>query len=204
MKLWEILDKKEKIFTCKFCKKNFKSETGKFCPHCARFQDKTKVNEVTPKLRITPEHLRQARASKFQMVVQFPVMDFLYLTTANDKDIEDIMSTAQPTLVYNRAAKSGENILMPLLIVDQDAEKIVAHEGRHRAAALLKKGAKSMPVAIKLRPGKALDAKYPEEYDPIYKAKYEDLPKFIHGQFGRGVISSSELKPIIDGWENMK
>jgi len=30
---------KEKIFNCRWCKKNFKSEFGKFCDHCGRFQD---------------------------------------------------------------------------------------------------------------------------------------------------------------------
>lgn len=45
MKIFELLEKEKKTFTCKWCKKNFKSDTGKFCPHCARFQDIQKVNE---------------------------------------------------------------------------------------------------------------------------------------------------------------
>lgn len=42
MRAYEILmeiKKKIKTFTCKWCKKDFKSEFGAFCPHCARFQD---------------------------------------------------------------------------------------------------------------------------------------------------------------------
>lgn len=36
----EIIEttKKLKVFVCNWCKKQFKSEHGKFCPHCHRFQ----------------------------------------------------------------------------------------------------------------------------------------------------------------------
>ena len=159
--------------------------------------------EVTPKLRITPEHRRQARASKHQMIVEFPVDDFLRMTTQTDEGLEQIMQATQTVLAYNRYAKSGENILMPFLAIDQDSRKITGHEGRHRAAAMKKGGAKTMPVAIRLNPGKELDAKYPDEYDPIYKAKFEDLPDQINGQYGRGSIPKTLLTVLVDGWDNM-
>lgn len=39
----EEAKKELQTFTCRWCKKEFESELGKFCPHCSRFQDAPKV-----------------------------------------------------------------------------------------------------------------------------------------------------------------
>lgn len=47
MRAWELIEmeKKTKTFTCKWCKKEYESEFGKFCPHCSRFQDGANIKE---------------------------------------------------------------------------------------------------------------------------------------------------------------
>ena len=162
-----------------------------------------KINEVTPQLRITPTHKSQARSSKFQLIVNMDPRDFLKATTPDQESYDYIISQAQSTVQYNRYAKRGENILMPFLVVDLINGKITGHEGRHRAASLINKGGKKIPVAIRMLPGKNEERKYPDVYDPIYSLTFEDFPDTVRGQSGQGYINKSKLEIVIDGWENM-
>jgi hypothetical protein len=86
--------------------------------------------------------------------------------------------------MYNRFVKQGKSDTHPFLQIDYNENKaqVTGHEGRHRAAALMKKGGDMMPVALCLDPDR-------EESDRLgmgaqYKASLDDLPRFIKGQYG--------------------
>ena len=92
---------------------------------------------------------------------------------------------------------------MPFLHVDSESGKIYGHEGRHRAAALICAGSNEMPVSIKIRDSEKHKEKY-GYFEAAYDMKFEDLPEYIHGEFGRGIINKSSLRVLVDGWEKLR
>lgn len=161
------------------------------------------INEAANVLKITDEMYRQARGNGMHFVVEFPVKEFLLMSTENEKSLETIQKQCRTIDDYNRWAEEGETILMPFLSVDADSGKITGHEGRHRATAIMCSGAKTMPVSIRLIPNEAMKEKY-GVFEAKYAGLFEDLPDTIVGQFGRGSISKSNLNLLKDGNPNLK
>jgi hypothetical protein len=174
-----------------------------------------KIDEITtpraynrsgkPLLRTTQVHYQQARGNKNQLIILINPMDFLKLTSPPG-EIETFMRNTQGLLAYNRYAKSGENIIMPFLriLVNGIYGKVTAHEGRHRAAAVIKAGGDWMRVAVELKANRDYE---PQMYkDAIAKYGYpksnleyymteKDLPKKILGQYdSQVIIDSSNLR----------
>lgn len=91
------------------------------------------------------------------------------------------------------------NDLMPFLTIQLNATgstgKIVGHEGRHRGSAAARAGAKTMMVALRIRPGEDM---FPGIYSPDYFVTAEHIPARITGQFTAERFSTSGWK-IIDG-----
>jgi hypothetical protein len=59
---------------------------------------------------------------------------------------------------------------------------VKSHEGRHRAAAVMKKGGK-MIAAIELVPDETVDNQFPGVYDPTYHLTSQHIPAILYGQY---------------------
>ncbi len=161
------------------------------------------AQQATNGLKITPQMYRQARGNKQHIVVSMRPEDFLKLTTPNDTRIDEIRQDCKKLSDYNQWAETGESILMPFLDIKSENGTVKSHEGRHRASALICAGAKEMPVSIKIIPIDEHKKKY-GYFEATYEMKFEDLPEYIHGQYGRGILNKSRLRVLVDGWEKLR
>lgn len=151
-----------------------------------------------PAIKVTPGNLDQAQGLKSIGYLMMTPYQFLSLTA--EYPVETWLrqeEEAKRTLTveqYNEFQKNGKSIHMPWLYIAIECDdpnkngKVVDHEGRHRAAALINAGRKDdvcFPVAIMLcEQGKW--PKYREELPPDYKKRYlslEDIPMILKGQF---------------------
>jgi len=127
-------------------------------------------------LLLTEKQLRMAESNlRASAVTWMHPMDFLRLTTKDDATIEYIAAHAQPLEVYNAAAFSGSLDLPPFLDVDLDSAaygRVSAHEGRHRAAAVLAAGGDALPVAL-----------IASEGSRVIEVEAADFPRTFIGQF---------------------
>ena len=155
-----------------------------------------------PLLRTMPVHYDQARGNKTQVIVLMPPMDFLRLAAPPDA-IKDFMAQTQGLQAYNRYAKSGENILMPFLriaVLSNTHGKVISHEGRHRAASLIKAHGDWMRVALMLDPRKDYEpelakqdvAQYGRHRSNMeYYMTAADLPSQIYNQYNEYISVDS-------------
>ena len=127
-------------------------------------------------LLLTEKQVRQARdnlrASAFTWMHP---MDFLRLATREDAAIERIASEAQSLAVYN-AASLGRSLDLPAFLeVELSGDRygfVLAHEGRHRAAAVLGAGGNLMPVAL-----------VASESGRVVEIETNEFPRQFRGQF---------------------
>ena len=125
--------------------------------------------------------------TKFQRHIRFDnkvsfaaAMDpevFLRLTTRDAAEADKIVAEAKPLEFYNQLSETRQILVAPLLRVDVDSGVVEAHEGRHRAAAVLKNGEDVMEVGITLCRDRSGNRRF----------SVEDCPPFIRGQFKNGV-----------------
>jgi len=144
-----------------------------------------------------------AADNKASVWIPINPVNFLRLTTTDDVHMEKIFSSSRPLDDYNTWSLNGEMGLAPTLRVERDSGKVVSHEGRHRAAALLKADPDArMWVSIVLTgehgghnydliPGKGFEKRF---LGP------EDVPTVLRGEFRstRVSIPRSEMVPIWD------
>lgn len=164
-----------------------------------------KLSEVLieKELKITPQHLEQAKGNAMHCIVGMDPAKFLELTTDDNLTLHQIKNQCKTIDDYNKWAEEGSNILMPFLWIDATTGNVEGHEGRHRSAALICAGGREVPVSIKLLPGPAHKEKY-GVFDAKYNMRFEDIPETIHGQFGRGVLHKSDLRLIRDGNRSLR
>jgi hypothetical protein len=131
---------------------------------------------MSASLLLTEKQVRMARSNlRASAFTWMHPMDFLRLTTRDDAAIERIASHAEPLAVYNAASLSGSLDLPAFLDVDLSEGQyghVLAHEGRHRAAAVLEAGGNLMPVALV-----ASESARVVEIDP------SEFPRQFRGQF---------------------
>jgi len=170
-----------------------------------------------PWLRLTPTMKRVAKDNKAQIIVEIPVVQFLEITTTPEM-FREILDQAHTLQKYNRWAKIGDDddfyqhvnkgrnadnkeygsIIMPFLKIYLDKNgigQIKGHEGRHRAAALLKSGQEYMPVALMITP---YDGMFPNVYNDIYMITSEHMPNYVVGQYDKNIYATDKWK-VIDG-----
>lgn len=164
------------------------------------------VVEVTGVLRVSDRMHGNAIGCKSQCLVEINPKDFLGLTTTGPDQLDQIINDALPLHRYNQWSKIDDNpeygqflsnirgekqygtTVMPFLQINLSFEdgrytgSVCAHEGRHRAAALLKKGGK-MVCAIALRPDATVNEQFPGVYDPTYSLTSEHIPAVLYGQY---------------------
>lgn len=103
--------------------------------------------QVVAELRVTERNLEQDRGNKGIGYVIMPCIDFLKLTTTPAFYSDLMGDTIEP---FSQREANKDRLLMPWLDIREDG-KVIGHEGRHRAASLLKDGIKTLPVAIHLK-----------------------------------------------------
>lgn len=92
---------------------------------------------------------------KINVVVQMDPNSFLALTTSGFGHRQEIKKEVKPLDEYNEYIEKGQTTVPPFLSVmidgkNPDQGRVVGHEGRHRAAAVLNNGEKTMLVGIKI------------------------------------------------------
>lgn len=173
---------------------------------------KIQVSLSAPGLHINRDMYKQALDSKHAGTVIMSPEDFLRLTTRGARDIQVIMDEAKTLEEYNAYTKSGKSIYLPWLYVTLDGMQykdtspslkvgaVVGHEGRHRAAALIKAGQRKMAVSLRLYVG-GIERRYRygEGVEPFSKESWtrEDLPKYVYGEFSseRVALNVASFKP---------
>lgn len=173
---------------------------------------KIQISLSKPGLFLNKENFRQARGNKHAGMIVMDPEDFLLLCVTNQRELNMIMASSRTLVEYNDWIKSGKAIHAPWLYITLDGVeyketeprlgigRIVGHEGRHRAAALIKSGVKKMPVSIRLHV-KGIERQYkPTEEDPWGKQKWgkADIPSTLYGQFNEHFsahIDTNTFKP---------
>jgi GNAT superfamily N-acetyltransferase len=144
-----------------------------------------------PQLRVTNRMRASARDNAAQVAVKMDPEAYLKLTATDDYE-ELIKKDAKSLDQYNQFAKAGDIHITPFLriaIADGKAE-VVSHEGRHRAAALIKAGQKQMVVHLEIRDGDGSTGKFKRQL------RFDDIPAKIKGQFSDYVLNKSAMKPM--------
>lgn len=152
----------------------------------------------------SPRAYEVAKGNKIQMIVVMSPHKFLGLTT-DSKDRDIIIKNSQSVDFYNQLMDKGEILVMPFLDIDLKTCTIVGHEGRHRAAALIKMGVDEMTVGIKMRPSEKEVQKYKyTRNNSEYSLNSSDFPPVVKGQYaGTTVLKKTDFKIIKDGWDKI-
>lgn len=140
----------------------------------------------------------QAKGNKASGTFSIAPADFLKLTCENSLELKSIMDECLTLEEYNQFAREGKSIHMPWLEVSIDGltrsgstvkkvtpGRVLGHEGRHRAAAMVKSGLSHMTVLFW-----AKERGY-SEYKKASKPggfrdrflTVDDLPKQLSGEF---------------------
>jgi hypothetical protein len=161
---------------------------------------KIRISLSKPGLFLNKENFRQARGNKHAGMIIMDPEDFLQLTVTNQRVYNLIMSDARTLAEYNQHTKTGQGIHPPWLYISLDGyeyrdEKptlkpgqVCGHEGRHRAAALIKEGITKMPVSLRLYVKGIERQCKPTPDDPWgHKNKWTraDIPSVFYGQFNQ-------------------
>ncbi len=132
-------------------------------------------------LKVTPAMIDNAEDRKGIGILQMDAYNFLRLTIDTAGVTSWIKEEAESTKSldqYNKWGQDGTIRVMPFLNIDIKSGKVLGHEGRHRAAAILNEGGKFIPVAIFLKKDwytvNRVDGRYLGE---------EDIPKTLIGEF---------------------
>lgn len=149
---------------------------------------------------IIPEKVfKQAFKAGASFIVEFPIEDFLVLTTRNDSILNHVKNNHRSTSEYtkffqediphnaHKDRKLRSPILMPNVILHTQKSRILYHDGRHRAAACLEEGVLTIPVAIR--------------FNSRFRVPFELLPNKIYGQ-QRGKIQKDKLTLLYRSWRD--
>lgn len=123
MRAWELVEsiKKEiKTFTCRWCKKDFESEFGQFCPHCSRFQDHGKKIVFEKTLYHGTSRKRSHDVKKYGLIPDVgsfvkqmydePGVDFEDLVFATDKEQIGKAVTAMMSAIEHDLGKDFHDV----------------------------------------------------------------------------------------------
>lgn len=137
-------------------------------------------------LDLTADQKEVAVSNKMHALVHMHPRKFLELTTHDDEHVAEIKRAAQPVHAYNSHSASGSIRVAPFLRIDHRG-KVMSHEGRHRAAALLNAGHDVMPVYLRHHGDPASDK-------PDREHGFGDFPEKITGQVRGSASKSHDMK----------
>lgn len=101
-------------------------------------------------LDVSDAQTEEFRRFKINFIAVMDPLDYLYLTTSSPKHIQQFIDDARPLTQYNEFTAKGLTLYPPFLEVDVHTGKIIAHNGRHRAGALIRAEDYEMKVGFKL------------------------------------------------------
>lgn len=142
------------------------------------------LNPFEGELLLPPNARQQENAidNKMNWIVDIDPREFLRLTV--DDRIGHYPTLAsinpEPLAVYQSPDAQANMIVHPHLRIDKETGKVTGHEGRHRAAAVMKAGGKWYRIGLQLAPGS-------RNYRP------HDMPIIWTAQFTRHTTSINEL-----------
>lgn len=141
-----------------------------------------------PGLTITQEHIRQMRGNKCNGYILMDPRDFLDLTTSSSAEERMIKMEAKSLDEYNEFSRVGQNILPPWLDIETQKPpigKVIGHEGRHRAAALIKEGIYKMPVFLVKRENHSSiwRKNVSDKYGEYRYVDQTDFPQYALGEY---------------------
>lgn len=126
----------------------------------------------------TPFMAQWRKDSKATTLVRMKIADFLLLTTPNNDYWDMIWNEAHPLENYVEWAQTKEMkpVFLDILPVGYSMGRVVAHEGRHRGAALLKKKEEYMNVTLRI---------LTQEGNLSRQTTILDLPRYWQAEFER-------------------
>lgn len=117
---------------------------------------------------------------KSNWIIDIEPAILLKMTTPNFKAFCDIVDEAKPLEFYLSEEINKGMTVHPFLQIDKETGKIVGHEARHRACAVMKKGGKWFRVAVQLKPG-------------ARSYKTTDMPMIWTGEFNSDTFNIMDL-----------
>lgn len=152
-------------------------------------------------LDVSIDQIEQMVANKAAALVYLHPSDFLKLTTLDDASRDSIIAESKSLIEYNAFTHARASIIPPHLDVEikgKDAGKILGHEGRHRAAAVLKSGGTRMPVFLipkvngySVRTVPDPSSRWGRPVEP------RDFPLFLRAQFRPRVrVNLTDIQPM--------
>ncbi len=142
-------------------------------------------NPSSNPLRFQDSFKESLKNEKANVLVEMPADIFLKLTTLGKEHADRIMQEAKDLDEYNKYGEIGQINYGPFLKLNSTTGEILSHEGRHRAAAVLRAGETHLPVSIFLT-GK-----------DGYKSRTlsaKDLPAVWYGEFDEGFSWKADLR----------
>jgi hypothetical protein len=115
--------------------------------------------------------------------------DLLKLTTPDDSYIDIVKSGARDLATYK---SSSSDTIAPSLTIKIPSGEVINHEGRHRAASVLRAGGTYIPIALFFQKD--------DESTNRVDANKSHIPNKLKGQFRPISISSSEFKKTFKQW----
>jgi hypothetical protein len=145
------------------------------------------INEM---LDINDQQREVAVSNKMHSLVHMHPRKFLELTTHDDQHMSEIKGAAQSLKAYNDHTRDRHIQVAPFLHIHHTG-KVIGHEGRHRAAAVLNAGHDTMPVYLHHHGD-------PNSDKPHRHYKFGDFPEKITGQRRGTATKSHDMKLIKD------
>lgn len=147
----------------------------------------------------TDDQVLQAIDSHAGAFVDMAPVDFLRLTTTDEDHIRKVQSEAHDLAKYEKHMAEGKCEIHPFLRIDTQSGRVVGHDGRHRAAAILSADPDAtMRVALIPVPlsKTASMADIPEtvkgEYDPGFRLKIRSNVTVVDDNVQQGCSSCGE------------
>ena len=148
--------------------------------------------QIHAELHVTPGQIEQAEGIKAIGYVKMPCIVFLKLTTSlRDFPTYEDLTEGDYIVPFSKYEKRSK-LHMPWMDILMDDGKLIGHEGRHRAASLLKEGVKTLPVAIRLfNEHRMPEYRYEWHVDGVRQKRYlglDDIPTRWINQFGSSYV----------------
>lgn len=169
-------------------------QISKLYRKAALFAKIAESNLPTEDLLLPMNKLQQANAvdEKINWIVDIDPKEFLLLTLSDQTGYYPLMENIDPQpLDFYKSEKIQSNISVhPYLKIDKATGKIIGHEGRHRAAAVMKAGGKWYRVGIQF--SETSRNHRPENMPKIWKAQFTSYQTSVEN-----IINSGKMR-IVD------
>lgn len=157
--------------------------SGHFC----RLAADNDEDETEKELLLPPNKHQKAQAVdvKVNWIIDIDPKEFLKLTVDDKPGHYPRMDNIDPQPLdrYKSPEYQADMRVHPMLLIDKETGKVRAHEGRHRAAAVMKAGGKWYRIGIEFR----------GEYGSSRNFRPEQMPRVWHGNFTNYVANIDDL-----------